>query len=75
MVRTGNKSRITAAVLAFFLGGLGVHKFYLGRPVWGLLYLFFCWTFVPSLVAWIEMILLLVMNDHEFDLKYNSSFH
>ena len=25
------KSRIAAALLAFFLGGFGVHKFYLGK--------------------------------------------
>lgn len=26
-----SKSRMTAALLAFFLGGLGAHKFYLGK--------------------------------------------
>jgi TM2 domain-containing membrane protein YozV len=26
------KSRLTAACLAFFLGGLGAHELYLGRP-------------------------------------------
>ena len=26
----GNKSKVTAALLAFFLGGLGIHRFYLG---------------------------------------------
>ncbi len=29
------KNRIVAAALAFFLGGLGVHKFYIGAPVPG----------------------------------------
>ena len=27
----GNKNRIVAALLAFFLGGFGAHKFYLGQ--------------------------------------------
>lgn len=27
---SGSKSKITAALLAFFLGGLGIHRFYLG---------------------------------------------
>lgn len=30
------KSRILAAVLAIFLGGLGIHKFYMGKIGWGL---------------------------------------
>ena len=28
-----SKSRITAALLAFFLGGIGIHKFYLGKAL------------------------------------------
>lgn len=65
------KSRSTAAVLAFFLGGLGGHKFYLGQTLLGILYLIFCWTFVPAFAAFIEFILLLLMSDQAFNLKYN----
>ena len=36
----GGKSLLLAYVLWFFLGSLGVHKFYLRQPVWGLIYLF-----------------------------------
>lgn len=32
------KSRTTAAILAIFLGGLGIHKFYMGKAI-GLVYL------------------------------------
>lgn len=32
----GGKSRIAAALLAIFLGPLGIHKFYLGRTAAGL---------------------------------------
>jgi TM2 domain-containing membrane protein YozV len=66
------KSKSTAAVLAFFLGGLGGHKFYLGQTGMGILYLLFCWTFIPSIVALIEFIMLLVMSDQAFNLKYNA---
>ncbi|MGM9508565.1 TM2 domain-containing protein [Larkinella sp. GY13] len=36
------KSKSTAALLAFFLGGLGIHKFYLRQTGWGVAYLLFC---------------------------------
>jgi TM2 domain-containing membrane protein YozV len=64
------KSRVVAALLAFFLGGLGVHKFYLGQIGLGLLYLVFCWTFIPALVAFVEFIIFLVMSDEAFNKKY-----
>lgn len=66
----GARSRIAAALLAFFLGGFGIHKFYLGRPVWGILYLLFCWTFVPSIIAFVEFIVYLCMSDESFAAKY-----
>ena len=34
------KSRLAAALLAFFLGGLGIHRFYVGKVGTGILYLF-----------------------------------
>ena len=69
-VTASGKSRIAAALFAFFLGGFGIHKFYLGQVGMGILYLLFCWTFIPSIVAFIEFILLLVMDDQTFNRKY-----
>ena len=66
----GQKSRIVAAILAFFLGGFGIHKFYLGRIGWGIVYLLFCWTFIPSIVAFIEFIIYLCTSDEDFARKY-----
>jgi TM2 domain-containing membrane protein YozV len=66
----GQKSRIAAALLALFLGGLGVHKFYLGQIGWGFIYLLFCWTFIPSVIAFIEFIVYLCMSDEAFAAKY-----
>jgi hypothetical protein len=48
------KDATTGIVLALFLGGLGAHHFYLGKVGLGVLYVFFCWTFIPAIVALIE---------------------
>lgn len=64
------KSRTTAGLLALFLGGLGVHKFYLGQAGMGFLYLIFCWTFIPAIVALIEAIVLFMKTDDEFARQY-----
>ncbi|KAF1020420.1 MAG: hypothetical protein GAK29_03642 [Acinetobacter bereziniae] len=66
----GTKSRVATALLAFFLGGFGVHKFYLGRVGQGFLYLIFCWTFIPAILAFIEFIIYLCMSDEAFAAKY-----
>ncbi|MFN3596146.1 MAG: TM2 domain-containing protein [Rubricoccaceae bacterium] len=64
------KDKIVAALLAFFLGGFGVHKFYLGRVGQGVLYLLFFWTFIPAIVAFFEAILYLVADRDAFAAKY-----
>lgn len=53
-----HKVNKTAYILcALFLGGLGVHKFIAGRPLDGILYFVFSWTFIPSLVGIVEAII------------------
>jgi TM2 domain-containing membrane protein YozV len=66
----GGRSRVAAAIFAIFLGGVGIHKFYLGRIWQGVLYLLFCWTFVPAIVGFIEGIVYLTMSDASFEAKY-----
>lgn len=63
------KSKIVAGILAIFLGGLGIHKFYLGKIGMGVIYLIFCWTCIPAFVAFIEGIIYLCSNDHNFQVK------
>lgn len=66
-----NRSKSTAAVLAILFGGIGIHKFYLGKPGWGLLYIFFSWTFIPMVVGVIEGIIYLSMSDRAFETRYS----
>jgi TM2 domain-containing membrane protein YozV len=49
-----SKNPTTAIILALFLGGLGIHKFYLGQTGLGIVYLLFFWTFIPAFIAFIE---------------------
>jgi TM2 domain-containing membrane protein YozV len=65
------RNRTSAAIFALLLGGVGAHKFYLGRAGQGLLYLVFFWTFIPAFVGFIEGIMFLTMSDAEFNAKYN----
>ena len=60
------KNKTNAVVFALLLGGLGVHKFYLGRPVMGIVYLVFFWTFIPAVIALIEGIWYATMNETTF---------
>jgi|GEM_PF-928770 len=71
MHAAGAKSRSAAAILALFLGGIGVHKFYLGRPVQGVIYLLFCWTFIPAIIAFVEFLVYLFMSDASFAARFN----
>lgn len=67
------KSKVAAALLAFFLGGFGAHKFYLGQVGMGILYLVFFWTFIPAIAAFVEFILLLTMSDEKFNRKFGGA--
>ncbi len=67
------KNKIAAALLAFFLGGLGIHKFYLEQVGAGIIYLLFCWTLIPGFIAFIESILLLFMSDEEFNRRFGGA--
>ena len=64
------KSRLFAAFLAIFLGGLGIHKFYLGRVTQGIFYLIFSVTFIPFLLGIIQGFGYLLSTD-EFFYEWN----
>lgn len=75
----GDKNKIVAALLAFFLGGLGIHKFYLGKNKAGIIMLLgtvvgWILLFIPPLIVWviafIEFIIYLTKSDAEFEQQY-----
>jgi TM2 domain-containing membrane protein YozV len=71
-VLASSRNRTSAALFALFLGGIGAHRFYLGQPGLGILYLVFFWTFIPAFVGFIEGIVYLSMSDQSFNARYNA---
>lgn len=67
----GTHNKYVAAVLAFLLGGFGIHKFYLGQIGLGIVYILFSWTFIPMIVSLVEAVLYLSMSDADFANKYH----
>ncbi len=67
---TRYKSKTAAGVLAIFIGGFGIHRFYLGQW-WGIFYLLLCWTGIPGLISLVEGIVFLCSNAEKWDEKYN----
>ena len=60
----GDKSPVIAFILAFFLGGLGIHRFYLGtKTMTGVGYILTCGGLgIVSLVDWV-LLLIGTIND------------
>ena len=63
------KSKTAAGILGIFLGGLGIHKFYLGKIGSGILYLLLCWTGIPAVLGFFEGISYLCSNDEKFQIN------
>ena len=61
------KSKTTAGILGIFLGGLGLHKFYMGNIKMGIIYILFCWTYIPAIVGLIEGIIYLTEPEEKFE--------
>ena len=65
----GGKNKIVAGLLALFLGGIGIHRFYLGQW-WGIFYLLFFWTFIPAFIAFVEALVFFFSSDRAWQEKY-----
>lgn len=69
-----DRSKIVAALLAFFLGPLGIHRFYTGRIGSGLVMLVLTIMVVGLIItvpwSWIDTFRYLTMTNGEFDRRY-----
>lgn len=65
-----SKNRIVAALFALLLGGLGIHWFYLGRIGRGFACILFSWTFIPTMISFIDGILFLCKTEEEWAQQY-----
>ena len=64
------KERIVASILAIFVGGLGIHRFYLGQIGRGILCIL---TFpISTIVAPIIGIIWLLSSEESFNQKFNA---
>ncbi len=65
------KNKTAASLLAILLGSFGAHKFYLGKPLAGVLYLVFSWTYIPGIIGFVEGVIMLAQSDKDFAKKHN----
>lgn len=56
------KSRLIAALLAFFLGWCGAHRYYVGKIGTGVLQLLLCWCLIGEIWALVDFIFILCGN-------------
>ena len=52
--------------LCLLLGGAGLHKFYAGKWIQGLLYLAFCWTWIPAILALFDLLGAMFKRPNEY---------
>lgn len=63
------KNKNTYALLALFLGGLGLHKFYVGQTGYGILH--FMFFPLGALLGFLSGLYWLLSSNENFDNKYN----
>lgn len=73
---SGEKNRLVAVLLAFFLGYIGIHKFYLGYTTQGVIMLlvsiltFGFGAIIMAVISLVEFGIYLSKSDEEFDRIY-----
>jgi TM2 domain-containing membrane protein YozV len=63
---------IILALLGTVTPLVGLHKFYLGQPLWGLMYFILSWqTPIPRIASAIDLAWYLAQDREQFDLRFN----
>jgi TM2 domain-containing membrane protein YozV/Tfp pilus assembly major pilin PilA len=65
------KTHTVAGLWCAFLGGFGAHRFYLGSVVTGILSVLFFWTYIPAIVAYIDLMIIAFSSETTWANKYN----
>ena len=66
----GAEKKIVAGILAILLGGLGIHKFYLGYTKEGIIQLILGFLCIGGIIGIIEGIIYLTKSDEVFVATY-----
>ena len=64
------QQKLIQSALAIFLGGIGAHKFYQGKTFQGVMFLIFCWSFIPGFIGFVEGVRYLFMPVEDFYEQY-----
>ena len=66
----GADKKLVAGILGILLGGLGIHKFYLGYTKEGIIQILLSLICIGSIIGLIEGIIYLTKSDEEFVATY-----
>lgn len=63
---------IGLAIASTVLPLSGLHKFYLGQPIWGIVYLLLSWTPIPKIASLMEAVWYFLQTATEFHSRFNA---
>lgn len=49
-------NKVAYCIICLLLGGIGIHSFYAGKIGQGVCMLLFCWTWIPAIIALVQLI-------------------
>lgn len=66
-----NKGFWNYIALAALAGGIGLQEFYVRKYVAGIFAVLFCWTCIPAIVAYIEILVWIFKGKDKFNITFN----